>query len=435
MNPLRLFIVFTALVAVLCAAAYLVTRSDEQPVEARLTVAEALSSSKAHSLDGYLQATEPRAFVFPADHAPHEGFKTEWWYFTGNLQSASGRAFGYQLTFFRSALAPPQDSANRTNASCANTRVHTWSSSHIFMAHFALTDVQSGQFYSFERFSREAQGLAGATLGVQASGGQAGRGLRVWVEDWSASTEHGRGVFPLRLHAAQDGIEISLLLDSLKPASLQGNQGLSQKGAERGNASYYYSMTRLPTQGLVRLSSNSETKSTNESMTVTGESWMDREWSTSALSKGQVGWDWFALHLHGDTVSERKSGEQKSEDFKEELMYYQLRKRDGRADSTSAGSITLADGHVQPFRGADVQLEVLDTWKSPRSGVVYPARWQLRVPREGVELTLTPLVANQELNVTVRYWEGAVRVEGTRRGRPVRGRGYAELTGYAATTQ
>jgi predicted secreted hydrolase len=148
---------------------------------------------------------------------------------------------------------------------------------------------------------------------------------------------------------------------------------------------------------------------------VTGTSWMDREWSTSALGPDQVGWDWFSLQLSDGS----------------ELMYYQLRKKDGSADPFSAGMLVPPQGEPVRLTREDVRLEVLDTWKSPRSGGVYPARWRLTVPSRQLQLTVTPLLADQELPVSFRYWEGANRLEGTHAGQPVTGLGYVELTGYA----
>jgi predicted secreted hydrolase len=180
---------------------------------------------------------------------------------------------------------------------------------------------------------------------------------------------------------------------------------LSQKGPERGNASYYYSLTRMPTRGQVTVDGRAHE--------VTGQSWMDREWSTSALSGDQVGWDWFALQLSDGS----------------ELMYYQLRQRDGTADPLSAGTFVPAQGEPVRLSRDDVRLEVGDTWKSP-SGATYPARWKLSVPSQRLTLDITPAQANQELSVSVRYWEGSVRFTGSNGGVPVEGRGYVELTGY-----
>jgi predicted secreted hydrolase len=361
----------------------LACRDDRREPSASLSVAEALRSSDNR---GYTRALEPRAFSFPQDHGPHPEFRTEWWYYTGNLATAEGRRFGFQLTFFRSALAPEMPE-----------RGSTWATRQAWLAHFALSDIDGERFHAFERWSRGAVGLAG----VQAAP------FRVWVEDWSAEADGGP-VFPMRLRAAQSEVALDLRLDPGKPPVLQGEKGLSRKSSEPGNASYYYSLSRMPARGTVRVGT--------ETFTVTGAAWMDREWSTSSLGAGQIGWDWFALQLSDGT----------------DLMLYQLRQTDGRPDPASSGSVVGPEGASRTVALRDFSLEVLDRWQSPDSGVQYPARWRLRVPSEGLELTVAPLLADQELDVSFRYWEGAVAVEGTRRSAPVRGHGYVELTGYDA---
>ncbi|MDA8220018.1 MAG: hypothetical protein M0Z94_20645 [Dehalococcoidales bacterium] len=387
----RKFVVAIALflVAVLLAGGAFALGGTGGPgeVQARLAGAEVLGGANT---SGFATASAPRQFAFPADHGPHPEFRNEWWYFTGNLETAEGRHFGYQLTFFRTALSPESPA-----------RESEWATNQVYMAHFTVTDVETGQFHAFERFSRGAVGLAGAQA----------QPLRVWLEDWSVAAPPGatgqEPQPPLRLQAAQDGVAVDLSLESLKPVVLQGDAGLSQKGAEPGNASYYYSLTRVQTSGTVAVG--------GQSYQVDGLTWMDREWSTSALSEDEAGWDWFSLQL-GDG---------------RELMYYQLRRKDGTVEPFSGGTLVLADGSVRRLGPGDVAVEVLDHWTSPRDGASYPAKWRLRVPSAQLDLELTPYVADQELDVTVRYWEGAVRAQGTSAGSPVAGSGYVELTGYA----
>jgi predicted secreted hydrolase len=349
-------------------------------VRAGVSAVEAMGAAND---PGWARATAPRPFVFPADHGPHQEFAIEWWYWTGNLD-AGGRHFGYQLTIFRRGLTP--NPAERGS---------NWAASNIYMAHFALSDVATGRFYAFERFSRDAAGLAGAS----------GAPFRVFLDDWGAEGSGPEGM-TMRLRAAQDDVAIDLTLDSTKPPTLQGDRGLSQKGPSPGNASLYYSLTRMATTGTVRVG--------EASYPVTGLSWMDREWSTSALEGGIVGWDWFALHL----------------DTGEDLMFYQLRTADGGASPFTKGSLTGPDGAVRQLAAADVRLTPLDTWRSPRSGAEYPSRWRLEAPALGLDLSLEPFLKDQELPVSVVYWEGAVRIAGTAGGRPVGGSGYVEMTGY-----
>jgi len=336
---------------------------------------------------GYERALEPRDFEFPRDHGPHAGFRTEWWYVTGNLAAASGRDFGFQFTIFRNALRPD-----------APESPSDWATNQAYMGHFALTDVEAGRFHAFERFARGAVGLAGAE----------GAPLRVWLEDWSLEAT-SPATFPLRLRAEGEGVSLSLELGEGKPTVLQGDGGLSQKGAEPGNASYYYSRTRMPTTGTVVVG--------GDTLTVNGLSWLDREWSTSALAEGQVGWDWFALQL----------------DDGWDLMIYQLRRVDGTADPLSDGVLVDPDGLRVPLTWAeDVTMEPTGTWISPIDGTVYPSGWRITVPARGWDLSVVPRLEDQELDVSFRYWEGAVAVQGTGEGaRPVSGRGYVELTGYA----
>jgi predicted secreted hydrolase len=289
------------------------------------------------------------------------------------------------------------------------------------MGHFAVTDITSGSFRAFERFARGGAGLAGATNGP----------LRVWIEDWSLESEtpavtprpgtsvaaaaDGSGpsgasaVFPLRLFADGEGTELQLELGAGKPLVLQGDRGLSQKGPEPGNASYYYAHTRMPASGRVVLD--------GDTLSVSGLAWLDREWSTSALSQGQVGWDWFALQL----------------DDGWEMMVYQIRRDDGSADPLSDGVLIDPSGRRYPLAwGDEVRVEVTDRWSSPMDGASYPAGWRIRVPERGWDLTVAPAVRDQELRLAFRYWEGAVLIEGTGEGgEPVGGRGYVELTGYA----
>jgi len=338
---------------------------------------------------GFRRADGPKPLSFPADHGAHLDYQTEWWYYTGNLESADGRHFGYQLTFFRRALLP---SGQR------QTRASNWAAEQVYLTHFALTDVSGGRHTAFERFSRGAAGLAGAEAAP----------YQVWLEDWQV-TETEPGVY--RLHASQEQISLDLQLTDEKGPVLQGDQGYSQKGPDPGNASYYYSLTRLASTGTLRVGESA--------FQVAGLSWMDHEFSTSALGPDQVGWDWFALQL----------------DDGGELMVFQLRRTDGSIDSFSSGAFIAADGATTRLAREDFVVRVEDTWRSPHSGATYPARWTVSVPRLDLTLDITPHLADQELNVSYTYWEGAVRVGGERAGQAIAGNGYVELTGYAGSMQ
>jgi len=334
--------------------------------------------------DQFEKVLKPRKFTFPRDHGAHENYRTEWWYFTGNLQNQSERKFGYQLTFFRYAL-------NRKNI----TSISAWRSNQMYMAHLALTDVENKRFYSDEKFSRSANGLAGSKTNK----------FKVWLHHWSAAKQ-GAEDSPIHLTAETSQFSIDLLLQITKPLVLQDQEGFSRKSSEPGNASYYYSYTRLKTNGIIRVA--------NQSFTVSGISWMDREWSTSSLSAEQIGWDWFALQFSDNT----------------ELMYYQLRRKDGRTDKNNSGALFLADHSKIPLGPADITVKILDQWKSRHSGITYPSHWQLSIPSQKIEIEIEPLINNQELNLSYRYWEGAVAIRGSKKGMPITGQGYVELAGY-----
>ena len=333
--------------------------------------------------DGFSRALEVRPFQFPADHGPHPGFRSEWWYFTGNLEGEDDRHFGYQWTLFRFALAPQ-----------ASTRRSRWATRQLYMGHFTVTDVRAGRFHAHERLARGTLDLAGARA----------EPFRVWIEDWSVSRGESADD-AWRLQAASGEVAVDLQLRPAKPVVLQGDRGLSRKGVTPGNASYYYSVPRLETRGTVRVD--------GERFSVSGSSWLDREWSTSALEEGQAGWDWFGLQLSDGT----------------ELMFYQLRRKDGSLDTHSRGAFVDAQGSALSLGPPDVAIEVLGSWDSPL-GPRYPARWRLTVKPLALSLDIMPVLPNQELDTSFRYWEGAVRITGRRAGEPLTGQGYVELTGY-----
>jgi predicted secreted hydrolase len=390
---------FVAAVLALGGAAYWLTASSgSEPMQASVAVAEAMGGDTT----GYRRATEVRDFSFPADHGPHDGFKTEWWYLTGTLTSEAGRDYGFQWTLFRIALAPPSRRARRAGlaggggagSDAPADSASAWATDHMFMGHFAVSDLAAERHYDFERFSREGAGLAGAQA----------QPFRVWLEDWSLA-QTGTDPFPARLQAEQNGVRLDLTVTPAKPPVLQGDRGLSQKGPGAGNASYYYSYTRLRAEGTIVAG--------GDTARVEGTSWMDREWSTSGLGDDQVGWDWFALQL----------------DDGRDLMYYQLRNADGSPSRFSEGVVVGPDGDATPIRREDVRLEVQDTW-SPEDGArAYPVRWRLQVPEQDIDLQVQAAFPDQEMDVSVRYWEGAVRVGGS-----ATGRGYVEMTGYGESS-
>jgi predicted secreted hydrolase len=338
--------------------------------------------------EGFLRAVEPRDWVFPKDHGGHPGFQTEWWYYTGNVASAEKRPFGFQLTFFRVQLKPMpfvSDSAWRTN--------------QLYFAHLTISDIGAEKFLAAEKTGRGAVGIGG----VSYEGGR----VRVFLHGWEVAIEGETH----HLHAESGGLGVDLKLVSGKAPVLHGEKGLSRKGAGQGQASYYYSLTRMDTTGTLRVD--------GRSFTVSGWSWMDHEFSSNVLSEDQVGWDWMGLQLSDGR----------------ELMLYVLRHKDGSFDPFSSGTLIQEDGTSVHLPKETFTMEPTDFWQSPKSLGRYPSAWKVEVFPYNMSLKVVPKLKEQELMTTestqVTYWEGSVGVTGTAPGGPVTGSGYVELTGYA----
>jgi predicted secreted hydrolase len=337
---------------------------------------------------GFLKAIDKRKFTFPADHGAHHGFKTEWWYLTGNLENQENRHFGYQVTIFRNALrADHQD--------FIKYRDSDWQSDNIYMAHFAVSDIEGGKFYNTESFQRNSLNLAGVRT----------KPFKVWLnQNYIKSVD--KNFYPLEVNFKAEEIAIKLKLAEGKEPVLQGDAGLSQKSAGVGNASYYYSLTRLPTSGTVKIA--------DEEFKVTGSSWFDREWSTSSLGEDQAGWDWFALQLDNGM----------------ELMYYQLRSKTNGVDENSAGVIVSEKGKKTKFNYQEISLKVLAKYKSKYSSATYPAKWRIKIPKLKLNLVVEPFMKDQEHKNKYPYYEGAVSVKGKLAKQKLAGTGYVELVGY-----
>ena len=334
--------------------------------------------------DDWTSAIATRKFSFPADHAAHEDYRIEWWYYTGNVETESGRKFGYQLTFFRTGLHPQPKTASR------------WAIRDLYTTHFAVSDIQRQRHNSFQRNNRRGVGQAGAET----------ERYKVWNVDWEVEldgTEHC-------LKAAMPEVAIDLRLSTQQPPVLHGDRGLSRKGATEGNASYYYSMTRMATVGTIRVGS--------ETFSVRGDSWMDHEFSTSFLEPGQLGWDWLAIQLKTGT----------------DLMLYRMRRDDGSVDHYSSGTVVDSRGNTKHLAATEYTMTPTRTWKSPDTGAEYPLQWQIEIPSLGYSLTVRPAFDSQEMATAattgISYWEGAITVTGVGPDRDVSGRGYMELTGY-----
>lgn len=350
------------------------------------TQASTITATNTEIPSGFAIADGSRSLKFPQDFGEHPDFRTEWWYYTGNLQTSAGRHFGFELTIFRVGLVPPTVELP-TNSN--------WYGHNLYFAHFAVSDIGDGHFYAFERYSRTGPGLAGAQADP----------YHVWLEDWSISANSSD---TYHLQAQQEGIVLDLTLNDKMGVVLQGDKGYSRKGASIGNASYYYSQPRLQANGTVKVN--------DASYQVNGLAWNDHEFSTSVLDKNQIGWDWFSLQFNDGSAA----------------MLYQLHERGGGISSASSGTWIAADKSSQHLEKSDFEISVLGTWQSPHSKAVYPADWEIKLNKPQCDLKAHPWMADQELNFTVAtYWEGAVHFEGTCNGAPVSGNGYIELTGYA----
>jgi predicted secreted hydrolase len=337
---------------------------------------------RAQQQPAFAQALAPQPLEFPRDQGPHPDYRQEWWYLTGNLDAVDGERFGFEVTIFRFALAPRAVGSETGSGSSA------WRTRQVYLGHFAVTDVARARFRFAVKRARGALGLAGAQANP----------FRVWVGNWRIGDN--------TVQAAGQGYALSLTAQPLMAAVLNGERGLSRKSGEPGNATYYYSVPRVSVQGTL--------VADGRPLRVHGLAWLDREWGSGSLGPQEIGWNWFGLQL-GDGSC---------------LMFYYLRDRDGGEDPYSAGTWVDPAGRTRPLSRDDVQMTVLDHWTDP-GGVRYPSRWRLIVPAAGLDVTVRPVLADQELVTSPRYWEGAADVSGTRAGRPIAGRGYVELVGYA----
>ena len=365
---------------------------------------------------GFERACETRQFNFPQDHGAHRSFRNEWWYITGNAEDTSGQKFGFHVTFFRIANKPPSPASDITSsdttgsdttasdkASSTTPIASSWASNEFYMAHFAVT-TEDREIKKFERFARGAAGLAGAEINIAA---EANDTVRVWLDDWQLSGRYNNSDQPDKLswHLSMPAsdTELNLTLTPQKPIVLQGDAGYSQKSADPCNASYYYSLTRLQATGSLDIDGTSHN--------IDGTAWLDREWSSSALGDNQSGWDWFALQL----------------DDGRDIMLYQLRLRDGTRDTWSHAVEIDQHGNSQEIPIRNIELKTTRWWQSD-AGNRYPVAGVIRRKDTGETIEFQPLIDNQELDFTVRYWEGSIALT-IDSGKSI-GRGYMELTGY-----
>lgn len=358
------------------------SQKNEDAVEKEFQLAESVGE------ENFEKVINPRSFSFPEDFGAHPQFQTEWWYYTGNVFDPQGRQFGYQLTFFRRSIA----------SGLNPTRTSDWATNQVYLAHFTLTDVEGKKHYQQERIARGTLGMAGADVNPLFS---------VNLFDWNIQQVDDK-IF--QLTATTSDWSLSLRLEDVKGVILHGDAGVSKKGPQPGNASYYFSQTRLKSSGNVTIE--------GIDYPVEGYSWMDHEFGTSALGSEQIGWDWFSLQLDNQT----------------EWMLFQIREEDDKISPQSSGTYITRDGQTENLNQKDFQISVLDRWKTG-DGFIYPSSWRILSAKYDLDLKIQPLLADQENRFFFRYWEGAVKIEGTMNGIPVSGFGYVELTGYAQSMQ
>ena len=318
-------------------------------------------------------------YQFPRDHFSHPDYRTEWWYYTGNVHARDGHRYGFELVFFRHG----QDRKPSDNPSA-------WRMDDIYLAHLAVTDIDAGRFRYFQRLNRAGPGIAGVSFEVG----------RIWNGNWQVRWDKSTNAQSLT--AVADGVNFTLRLTPAKPPVIHGENGVSQKAEGAGKASYYVSFPRLAVDGRLN------------GVEVTGAAWMDHEWFTQQLDASQQGWDWFSVQLENGA----------------DLMLFDLRRTDGTIDPYSSGTFIAKDGRTTHLKRGDFELQPLDYWTSAKTGAKYPVKWRITVPSMGITLECNAAVRAQELisedDAGPTYWEGAVTYSGSSKGE-----GYLEMTGYA----
>lgn len=333
--------------------------------------------------DGFARVTPGKTFSFPRDHGAHPEFRIEWWYVTANLRDAAGNPYGIQWTLFRRALMP-------------GAQQEGWNRQQLWLGHAALS--ARGRHLSAEIAARGGTGQAGVTTEPFAA----------WIDDWSlrsiepvspaAGTPGPDAFSDMRLTASDEAFSYDLTLTTDKNLIFHGESGFSRK-SDAGQASYYYSQPFFTVSGTVSLD--------GRDIEVSGQAWLDREWSSQPLAASQTGWDWFSLHL----------------DSGEKLMLFRL--RDKEADDYTSGTWITPDGSATALAPDDIIMTPLQTARI--AGRDMPVRWRLELPGKGVEIETEALNADSWMDTSIPYWEGPVQVSGSHDGV-----GYLEMTGYAA---
>lgn len=340
--------------------------------------------------EGFLLAKPGYEFSFPRDHGAHENYKTEWWYFTGNMADQSGTEFGYQFTIFRHQLITPR---------ATDSPASTLATPNIYLGHFAVSNISEGVHRHDERLARPELGQASVSF----------EKMNLDLKNWTL-TQSADETITLSASAPEKQFAVNLAMKPNKALVLNGNNGVHVKSSNQDQASYYYSYTNLQTTGTVTWDETTHT--------VSGRSWMDHEFGSSWLSDDEAGWDWFAIQLENGV----------------DLMIYQLRKSNGTPVSTSEGTIVFADGTKRSLKQEERTMTPLRTWESPETEGEYPVEWLIELPEFESTLTIKARFPEQEMltkqSTGSSYWEGAISAAGTWAGAPVAGKGYLELVGY-----
>jgi predicted secreted hydrolase len=323
---------------------------------------------------GFAAVVPGRRFSFPADHGPHPDYRIEWWYLTANLKDADGNAYGAQWTLFRQAMqAGPQREG--------------WASQEIWMGHAAVTRADTHR--SSETFARGGIGQAGVDADP----------FHAWIDSWELRGPDGMSatnIAPLEVKASGVDFSYALKLDARKPLVLEGDAGYSRKSAQ-GQASYYYSQPFFTVTGAVTID--------GRSIDVSGQAWMDREWSSQPLASDQTGWDWFSLHLGTG----------------EKLMLFRLRQTQGK--HYLSGNWIGADG--RPTELASSAIEMIPTAMTEVANRKLPTSWRIAIPDRDLKIDTVPLNPRSWMGTSFPYWEGPISFTGSHNGV-----GYLEMTGY-----
>jgi predicted secreted hydrolase len=343
-----------------------------------LAAAGLLGSGAISPASGYAPVIADQPLKFPADYGSHPQFRTEWWYVTGWLSTAHGESLGFQITFFRTR--PAIDERNPSS----------FAPHQLLIAHCAISDPQHGRLWQDQRIRRAGFGLADAATGD----------AHVWIERWSLN--HDAGVYTAKIAAEEFSFDLTLA--ETQPVLLNGASGFSRKGPAEAAASYYYSLPHMHVAGSISRQGGADQ--------VSGEAWLDHEWSSEYLDAQAQGWDWIGLNFDDGAA----------------LMAFRIRGTQG-GQHWAGGTLRAADGKVQILQPAEVEFRAGRQWISPRTGIAYPVTWTVRAGPRQIELE--PLLDDKEndtrLSTGAIYWEGAVSAFEQRK---IIGRGYLELTGY-----